>query len=175
MSMSTRAATLRRLVGGGIGLIGAVVALIGLLWLWGATRPAWHVAEVSRLVRAQPDAVWAVVIDYDRHAAWRSGVRQVRRTGDRVEETSSAGDVLALQIETEEPGRRLVTRVIEQTAFSGTWTLTLASEGEGTRVSIVERGEVHSALFRALAPLFHDPEATARTWLDDLARRVEAE
>ena len=56
--------------------------------------------------------------------------------------------------------------------FDGTWTLTLAPDGDGTRVTIVERGTIHSALFRALAPLFHDPEATARAWLADLDARL---
>ncbi|MEZ4241046.1 MAG: SRPBCC family protein [Myxococcota bacterium] len=141
---------------------------------WPLSWPAaGHVAEATRTVAAPPAAVWAAVVDYDAHPRWRSGLRAAVRRGDRVEETDARGDVLAVVIEAEEPERRLVTRVVDQTAFSGTWTLTLAPEGDGTRVTIVERGEIHSLVFRLLAPLFHDPQATARTWLDDLARHLE--
>jgi uncharacterized protein YndB with AHSA1/START domain len=153
--------------------VGLVLALVGGLWLWGWTRPAGHVAEVTRTVPAPPAEVWAVVVDFDHHADWRTAVTQVRRDGDRVEETDPYGEVLAYRIEVLEPERRLVTRIVDQTAFSGTWTLTLQPEAAGTRLTIVERGEVHSPLLRALAPLFFDPEATARTWLDDLARRLD--
>lgn len=159
-------------VAGGVGA--GVVALGVGVWLYGWTRPAGHVATVSRVVPGAPERVWAVVSDWEGHAVWRSAVRGVSRTGARVEETDRRGDVLAYVVVREEAPRVLETRIVDQTMFDGTWTLTLAPEGDGTRLTIVERGEIHSALFRALAPLFHDPEATARTYLDDLARHLAA-
>jgi uncharacterized protein YndB with AHSA1/START domain len=153
-------------------VVGALAGAVGALWLWGWTRPAGHVATVSRTVAAPPERVWATILDHDRHAEWRSAVKQVRRTGARIEETDRRGDVLAMVVEVEEAPRRLVTRIVDQSMFGGTWTCTLEPDGDGTRVQIVERGEIHSAFFRALAPLFHDPEATARTWLEDLAKRL---
>jgi Polyketide cyclase / dehydrase and lipid transport len=149
-----------------------IVAAVALLWLWGWTRPVGHVARAAVPVLAPPEAVWAVIVDYARHGEWRTGVSGARRTGDRVEEADENGDVLAYVVETEDAPRVLSTRIVEQSMFGGTWTITLTPTPAGTTVEIVERGEIYSPLFRALAPLFHDPEATARTWLADLERRV---
>lgn len=151
------------------GLLG-IVALVG----FGATRPKDHVATVSRTVAAPPDAVWALVAGFDTQARWRTDRRAVSRRGDRIEETDRWGKVQAFRIVEEVPGERLVTEVIEQTAFSGTWTITLAPEAGGTRVTVVERGTVHSAVLRAVGALLFDPAATATAYLAGLDAALAA-
>jgi len=56
--------------------------------------------------------------------------------------------------------------------FGGSWTIALAPEGEGTRVSIEERGEVRDPLYRFFSHFIVGHEGTMRTYLADLERAL---
>ncbi|MEQ1506445.1 MAG: SRPBCC family protein [Myxococcota bacterium] len=158
------------IVGGLVAI--AVVAVV--VYVFGATRPRSHVATATRAISAPPERVWATIVAFDQQATWRSAATAVRRVGDRIEETNRWGDVLALRVVEETAPARLVTEVVDQTAFGGTWTIELAPDGAGTRVTITERGEVHSVLFRAVGAVLFDPTRTAETWLADLDRAMSS-
>lgn len=159
---------MRRLVFGVV--LAAIVGCAGW-WGFGASRPADHVATVSRTVSAPPEAVWALISGLDDQESWRPDLVDVRRIGNRIEEHAVGGDVLVMEVDEERAPERLVTRIIEQSAFSGTWTFTLTPDGDGTRVEIVEQGRIPSPFVRALAAIFMDPNATGTSYLDALAAK----
>ena len=103
----------------GAGALGLPALALAGVWLWGRARPASHVATVSRTVAAPPERVWEVVVDYGRHAEWRSGLKAARRVGDRVEETDRRGDVLAYVVEEERAPGRMSSRRRRRCARSG--------------------------------------------------------
>lgn len=146
--------------------IAVVAAGLGLL-VWRA--PAKHTARMSAVIPASPEAVWASIEDVDAQRQWR-GLKALSRVGDRLEETDARGDVLAMRIEVEDPPRKRVTRIVDNRSFGGTWTWTLSPDPGGTKVEIVEEGEIYNPVFRVLAPLLHDNEATMRQVLEGLSK-----
>ena len=69
----------------------------------------------------------------------------------------------------EEAPRRIVTRVVDGMPYGGTWTIDLEPDGSGTRVTVVERGEVYNPLFRFLSRFVFGHTATIDRYLKELA------
>jgi hypothetical protein len=62
-----------------------------------------------------------------------------------------SGAIVMEVVEATPPLRR-VTRIADpDQPFGGTWTWELASDGDRTRVTITERGEIYNPLFRFMA------------------------
>jgi hypothetical protein len=70
-----------------------------------------------------------------------------------------------------EPARRFTSTIdSEQLPFSGTWIIELAPLSDRrTQVTITERGEVRSAIFRAVARYVFGHTRTMARYLDALA------
>ena len=114
--------------------------------------------ELSVDVPSPPEAVWAIVADYERDSEWREGVtmrcdpRGLAGVGTRTfEELRMFGQVhdKTARIDRVEPGRSLRFRG-EDGSFEGTRSVERA--GDGTRLSVTLRVEVTGAL-GLLAPL----------------------
>src|SRR5581483_5588477 len=130
-------------LGGGLLLL-VVLAVVVV----GSLLPKAHQASGEATVRAKPDAVFAILVDVPAAPTWRTGVKRAEtlspRDGKTVfKEWGDNGEVTYL-VEESSPPTRLVTRVVDQTAFGGTWTYELWPDGEGTRIRITERGEVYN-------------------------------
>ena len=167
---------LTRVAGAALGL---VAILLAVLFLVGEFLPAEHTARVDRTLSAPPERVWAVVRDFESGPEWRSGLesvttRALSEDGDPRTVWVEAHDMgeLAYVVEEEAPEERLVTRIVDNPTFGGTWTTTLAgTDAGGTHVTIVEQGVVRSRIARVFARFVFGYETTARTYLDDLERR----
>jgi hypothetical protein len=106
------------------------VLVLGALGL-GAWLPAAHVATRTKRLPARPGIVWGLINDPVATKGW-------------------GGDVKTEVVEQDEP-RLLVTKIVGESAFGGTWTFEIAPEGhEASTLTITERGEVHNPLFRAV-------------------------
>ncbi len=158
-------------------VLAGLVAAVATMSLAGRFLPRAHVAT-GRLRLPKPCAeVWAVITDFEGQAAWRRGVRSVRRGPDREGrpvwiESSRHGD-LPLEIVQSEAPARLVTRIVDHgLPFGGTWIYELAPEDGGCLLVIREEGEIGPGLFRYLARLW-GYDATIRRYLEDLERRLE--
>ena len=46
---------------------------------------------------------------------------------------------------------RFVTKIVDETAFGGTWTIEIAPVANGSRVTVTERGEIYNLIFRTLS------------------------
>ncbi len=155
-----------------VGLIGLVAVLAAV----GAALPREHVASRSAVYRQRPDAVFAVISDVARGAEWRKSLTAVEMLppvdGRTRFREVSGGDRITMEIEVRQPVTRMVTRIADpDQPFGGIWTFELSPEGEGTRLTITERGEIYNPVFRALARFVFGYTSTMETYLTDLGAR----
>jgi hypothetical protein len=138
-----------------IGGVFLVFVFVGGI-LIGRRLPVGHVASRSTTFAAPPERIWEVITD---PAFMRS---------------PGVGDVKTETIESVPP-RRLVRRIVGETAFGGTWTSELDLEpGGGTRLVITENGEIYSAVYRFISHYFVGHHRTIDSFLEALRLRLEA-
>jgi len=107
-----------------------VVVILGALG-FGATLPVAHVATRTKRIAARPESVWGLITDPVASKGW-------------------AGSVKTEVVEEDAP-RLLVTKIVGEKAFGGTWTLQITPEGhDASTVTITERGEVYNPIFRTV-------------------------
>ncbi|MCW5697277.1 MAG: SRPBCC family protein [Bauldia sp.] len=160
-------------------VIGLPLAAGIILVLIGFMLRRDHVATRSVAYRADPHRVWTAISDWERHPGWRSGVKQMERLPDRNgravwKEVRRRGDTLTQAVEVFDPAaRRMVTRIVDERAFGGTWTWTVTpQENGGAALTITEAGEVYNPLFRAISRFFLDPRSTMDQLHRDLAAHL---
>jgi hypothetical protein len=112
------------------------VAILAVLVLgafgFGASLPTAHVASRSKRLPARPEIVWGLVNDPVATKGW-------------------GGDVKTEAVEQDAP-RLLVTKIVGEKAFGGTWTFEIAPEGhDASTLTITERGEIYNPLFRTVS------------------------
>jgi hypothetical protein len=110
-----------------------LVSMIGVVAIVGYFLPVNHQASRSADFTQPPAAVFALLSDLDRYPTWWP-----------------ENDVRSEIVESAPPSH-LVTRIVGQTAFGGTWTMEIVPIATGSHVTITERGEVYNLIFRTLA------------------------
>lgn len=156
-----------------IRIVVALALAAALVTTIGYALPRDHVASMTRLVDLPPDRVFGLITDVARYPEWRKDV-------DRVEVISTAplrwrehadGDVIAFERVHSVPHASVVSRIADpDLPFGGTWTYELRPDGDGTRVTITERGEVYNPVFRFLSRFVFGHTATMERVLDALAQ-----
>jgi hypothetical protein len=159
-----------------VGVVGLVAVLAALAALVGSGLPRGHVATRSTLINQTPQAVYAVVRDFESAASWRPDVTriEVQRPAQgpvRFREEGKHG-VVNYEVSEDVPGARLVTRILDtDLGYSGSWTYTFTPERAGTRVAITENGEVSNVIFRFMSRYVFGHTATLDAYLSALAKR----
>ncbi len=161
-------------------VIGGIVGLVGLTWLVGLLLPEGHRASSSVDLGAPRADVWAAIVDFADHPAWRPDVEMVEAridsNGDTVWVEHGGGGELPLQIvELVEPSRLVVRIVDDGLPFGGRWTYELEELSSGTRVTITEDGKVYNPIFRVISTLFISEHATMDRYLVALGARFSEE
>jgi len=158
-------------------VLGVVAVLVLVVVIVGLMIPRDHVASRSATYAAPPERIWAVLVDTAAAPEWRTGLKSVETLPPldgrrRYREVSGFGPVTYV-VEEERAPERLVGRIADEgLGYGGSWTWELAQEGDGTRVTITERGFVTNPVFRVLARFVFGYEKTMETYLKDLGRRV---
>jgi hypothetical protein len=131
----------------------AVVAVLVLgAFGVGASLPVAHLAARSKRVPARPEVVWGLINDPVATKGW-------------------GGDTATEVVEQDAP-RLLVTKILGEKAFGGTWTFEIAPEGQdASTVTITERGEVYNPFFRAVMRVV-GPTRTIDGYLAKLERAL---
>jgi hypothetical protein len=156
--------------------LAALVAIVLLVAIAGALLPVGH-AAARRIRLKQPAAVvFAAITDIAAFPQWRKDLKSVTRLpprdGKRCWREVSGFGPMDLLVEVEEPGQRVVTRIVtEGSPFGGTWTFRLVPHGDGTEVVITENGEVYNVVFRALARFVFGHTSTIDGYLKALAAK----
>lgn len=164
-----------------VAILLAVAAMVGIVGLVGARLPVGHVASRSVVISAPVDAVFSTITDFGSAAAWRSGVKSVAVATDsstgrqRVTEDGSTG-TMTMEVEQLVPPTRLVTRIMgEGLPYGGAWAYALEPQGNSTRVTITEHGEVYNPIFRFISKYIMGHNGTMDTYLTDLGRKFGTE
>lgn len=136
-----------------IWIVLSLIAVIGLTAVIGFFLPVGHEASRSADINASPDRVFALLSDVDRYQLWWPGATVKSEVVERV------------------PPSRIVTKVVGETQFGGTWTIDIAPAGTGARVTITERGEVYNVVFRTLSKFVLGHTATMESCLEATRKR----
>lgn len=161
-------------------VMGLPVVLIAVLITVGLFLPRDHAVASRARFAASPDSVWAVISDLGNAASWRPDVKRMERLPDRNGHAAwlEVGQTGSLPYEVVEwdPPRRLAVRIDDPSLpFGGTWTYTIEPAGGGTDFTIVERGTIRNALFRALARFVFGYHSTLDGYLRALGTRLGEE
>ena len=150
-------------------LVGTVALAAGV----GALLDPDHVASRRATIPRPPAEVWARITDFASFTSWRSDLSRIDlEPGTPITFVEHTGQgKVRMQVESLAPERSMVVRIADPSLpFAGSWTFELAAKGEGTELTITERGTVKNPLFRLMAKLFFDPGAGANRYLVDLAK-----
>jgi uncharacterized protein YndB with AHSA1/START domain len=154
-------------------VVGILVGVPVLLALVGLFLPRDHVATLTVRHDAPVERVWALVSDPPGWPSWNGDLSEVKRLDDRdgrpVWRLEGKLGGFTLEIVEVEPMRRMVTRVVDESAFGGTWTWELEPAEAGTRLTLTEHGEVYNPIFRTLGRFVFDERATIEAWNRALA------
>ena len=136
-----------------VAVLGALAALVLALFGYGKTLPVAHVASRSKRIPARPMIVWGLINDPVATKGW-------------------AGDTKTEVVEQDEP-RLLVTKIVGESAYGGTWTFEIAPEGhDASTVTITERGEVYNPAFRVLSRYVFGQARSIESYLVKLERSL---
>lgn len=114
--------------------LAVLVAIVLGAFGFGASLPTAHVTSRSRRIPARPEIVWGLINDPVATKGW-------------------GGNVKTEPVEQDAP-RLLVTKIVGEKAFGGTWTFEIAPEGhDASTLTITERGEIYNPLFRTVMRL----------------------
>ena len=138
-----------------IWIVVSLVAIIGVVALIGFFLPVAHEATRSTDINAPPERVFALFADVDNYQSWWNGAEVRSEVVERV------------------PTSRIVTRVVGETQFGGTWTIDIVPAGTGSRVTITERGEVYNVVFRTLSKFVFGHTATIDSCLEAARTKLE--
>ena len=113
--------------------IAALMGVVGVVALIGYFLPIGHEASRSAEFNKPPHAVFALFADVTNYRSWWDGAEVKSEVVERV------------------PPARIVTKIVGETQFGGTWTIDITPVPAGSRVTIPERGEIYNVVFRTLS------------------------
>jgi uncharacterized protein YndB with AHSA1/START domain len=137
-----------------IWIVVSLIAVIGIVALIGFFLPVNHEASRSADINRPPEAVFALLSDVDNYRSWWSGA------------------TVKSEVVESKPPSRIVTRVVGETQFGGTWTIEIAPVPAGSRVTITERGEIYNLVFRTLSKFVFGYTATMDACLDAARKKL---
>ena len=162
-----------------IGWIAGVLLLLAVVVFGvGALLPEQHTAIVRAVVPSPLDSVYAALADVEASPAWRSDLDSVRVLSQsplRWVEHGEFGPITYARFIEAPPGR-LGTRIEDAGgAFGGRWVWGLEPEGDATRVTVMEEGEVYNPAFRFLSRFVFGHYGALESVVGDLGRRFGAD
>lgn len=140
-----------------IWMVVSLVGVVGVIALIGFFQPIAHEASRSADINAPPERVFVLLADVESYQSWWDGADVRSEVVERV------------------PASRIVTRVVGETQFGGTWTIDIVPAGSGSRVTITERGEVYNVVFRTLSKFVFGHTATIESCLEAAKTKLETE
>jgi hypothetical protein len=157
---------------------GSAVGVLALIALVGCFFPRGYTARRSLRSHEPPEEVWKVIADFPAVPAWHPEVKTVERLADRDghevwRETDRRG--YPVQLETVEALAPL--RLVRQIAdvdgpFVGQWEFDIQPLGDGSRVTLMERGQIANPFFRVMFWAFMTPTFYLEMYLRALAQKL---
>jgi len=132
----------------------ALAAVVGVIGLVGYFLPVGHEASRSAELNKPPEVVFALIADPGTYRGWWQGSEVKTAVVENV------------------PPSRLVTKIVDETQFGGTWTFEVTPTSSGSRLTITERGEIYNVVFRALAKYAIGYTGTMESFLEAAKRKL---
>lgn len=162
-------------------VLGVVVALVALMAIIGSLVPREHEAGAWVTLRQPADTVWKVVRDLGGLPQWWTEMTRSERdpapSGVERWRQEMGGFKMALVVETDEPPRRLVTRIDAPpgASFGGSWIYEIAAADSGTRVTVTERGWIANPIFRFMSRFIFGYHRSQMSYLRALGKKFGAD
>jgi uncharacterized protein YndB with AHSA1/START domain len=137
-----------------IWIVVSLVAVVGLVAVIGYFLPVAHEASRSAEFNKPPEAVFALMANPNTYLSWWDGAT-----------------VKSAVVESHPPNR-VVTKVVGETQFGGTWTIDIVPTSSGSRVTITERGEVYNVVFRTLSKFVFGYTGTMESCLEAARKKL---
>lgn len=160
-----------------VAIVVAIIAMVGIVTFVGSRLPVSHVASRTVTIGAPTDVVFSTMTDFASAAAWRQGLKSVTVTTDpatgrqRVTEDSKDGK-MTMEVEQLVPPTRFVTRIVDEgLPYGGSWAHALEAQGNATRVTITEHGEVYNPIFRFISTYIMGHNGTMDAYLTALGKK----
>ncbi len=132
----------------------SLIAVVGVIALVGFFLPVGHEASRSAEFNKPPDALWALIADPNSYSGWWKGA-----------------EVKTVVVESVPP-KKLVTKIVDETQFGGTWTWEITPAPNGSRLTITERGEIYNVVFRTLAKYVFGYTGTMDSFFDAAKKKL---
>jgi hypothetical protein len=132
----------------------SLIAVVGVIALIGFFLPVNHEASRSAEFTKAPEAVWALIADPNSYGEWWKG------------------DEVKTAVVESVPPKKLVTKIVDETQFGGTWTFEIAPTPSGSRLTITERGEVYNVIFRTLSKYVFGYTGTMDSFLEAAKKKL---
>jgi hypothetical protein len=162
-----------------VAIVVAIGVLVGVVALLGNQLPVGHVASRYVMIGAPIDVVFSTITEFEATGSWRE-LKSVTVSKDassgrtRVTEESSNGPI-TMEVEQLIPPTRLVMRIVDESAFGGAWAYALEPQGNATRITITEHGEVYNPVFRFVGKYIMGHTRTIDSYLMSLGRKLGSE
>ena len=146
--------------------LGVLVVAMVVIVIVGLLIPKTHTASRQVTYNQDPHVLWQAISDFEHHAEWRPDIKRVERLEDRNghavwREVRNCGDTLNMEVIEFEPPKRMITRVVDNRQFGGTWTWEIELSGDSAAaLTITENGEIYNPIFRVVARFFMGYHAT---------------
>ena len=137
-----------------IWIVVSLIAVVGVIALIGYFLPVNHEASRSAEFDKPPEVVFALIADPGTCRGWWQGAEVKTAVIENV------------------PPSRLVTKIVDETQFGGTWTFEVTPTPSGSRLTITERGEIYNLVFRSLAKYAIGYTGTMESFLEAARKKL---
>ncbi|TGL63699.1 LIC10604 family protein [Leptospira sarikeiensis] len=157
----------------GVILLSVAIVII-LIVLSGYLLPKDHMASVEKDFSSSQESIYRIIRNIREYKTWRSGLTSVEVESDTLwTESDPHGNEIRFGIIEEKSPQYLRTKILsEDLPFGGGWEFELTSNGQSTKLKITEKGFVTNPLFRLLSKFVFGHDATMKTYLEDLSKKL---
>ncbi len=157
-------------------VIAVLLAVIGVVEVWGSQLPEQHTASRTVELRQSPRQVWDLI---DGPPTWRPEVTRYELLSADPHrkwiEYGRHGQKMTYEVVSSDPPQRLVTRIADpHLPFGGSWTYEITPTASGSALTITENGEIYSPVFRFVARYVQGYTATIDSYLKALQAKLGA-
>ena len=156
--------------------LGCLTALVVVVAVVGSLLPKGHVASRRARFAKPPEVIFAILTNFKDGPSWRPALKSVEDLAERdgkhsFREVGPNGELTYI-VDALRPPSLLVTRIVDNASFGGTWTYELQPDPAGSLLVITERGEVYNPIFRFMGHFFFSPTATMEAYLQALGKKL---
>lgn len=157
--------------------IGVLAVLAGGILIVGYTLPQNHTASRTTRLSKPPERVWQLVTDVASYPSWRTEVDSVEQlpphNDNMMWREITRDDKLTFEAITSDAPFHFVARISDTgLPFGGNWDYRITPDGDGSRITITENGEVYNPVFRFVSKFFMGHTATIDRYLTDLSTKL---